>query len=78
MSMATVPPWDRKVANLSMPVTPANAEERENLTCLLCWGSRVQWVVTMRHGGRRIWAGLHEECIAAVETRGTTSPGGGA
>jgi hypothetical protein len=73
MGMAIVPPWDRKSFTATFAVTPANPEDA--LTCMFCWGPRCEWQTTFGTGGRRVWVGLHESCIARMENgAGSTAP----
>lgn len=65
---ATVPPWDRTEARFQLAVTIATKEDRENLTCMICWGPRCEWTTTFHTGARRVWVGLHEHCIQRLET----------
>ncbi len=75
MGMAVVAPWDRKAFTITLPVEPA--DDKEGLTCMFCWGPRVDWTTTFQTNGRRVWAGIHEACIARLESAGSLHPAPG-
>lgn len=67
MGMATPEP-SRTKATITFEVTPA--DPNDGLTCMLCWGPRVDWHTVLKLGGRTVTAGLHECCIERAETKG--------
>lgn len=59
--------WAARSMTLVMHLEPADPVEE--LTCMFCWGPKVEWVTTLRLGGRTLTVGIHECCRSRLEAK---------
>lgn len=65
MTMAN--PWQPGTLTLELALVPS--DPAQELTCLFCWGPRVEWETTLRLGGRTLTVGIHGCCAARLQAK---------
>lgn len=64
MTMADPLPVEQTLT-LNLELTRAN--DADELTCLFCWGPKVEWEAMLRLDGRILGVGIHESCRARLD-----------
>lgn len=68
--MADASPKRRSFVKATFPIVPAGSEDGE-LICILCGREKCEFTLSMRGGGRRVWMGIHEVCVAPYGVEGS-------
>jgi hypothetical protein len=56
----------RQPGTLTLELDLVLSDPADELTCMFCWGPKVQYETTLRLGGRTLTVGIHESCAGRL------------
>jgi hypothetical protein len=72
--MTMADPWEGTGGTLTLELELQPTDPADELTCLFCWGPKVQYETTLRLGGRTLTVGIHASCANRLQAKSKPSP----
>ena len=64
----------REPGTLTLVLDLVPSDPADELTCMFCWGPKVQYETVLRLGGRTLTVGIHGSCASRLMSRWSPTP----